>query len=172
MGAQMDNKPDILQVAHRLSLSVKRCGKNHKTICCFHNEKTPSLYLYEDTNAFHCFGCGAHGDSIDLEMKLTGRTFKEVAGLSAYRRPPVEDKKKKLVRAFRQWERNYSDHVAMLLRGIRRFMAAAYRDMEAAKADAELFHALPVLEYHHEILCGSDEKKKYELFMEANNAAC
>ena len=30
--------------------------------CPFHNDRTPSLKLYDDH--FHCFGCGAHGDVI------------------------------------------------------------------------------------------------------------
>ena len=159
-------KPSILQTAHRLGLQVKRCGKHYKTLCCFHSEKTPSLYLYEDTDQFHCFGCGVHGDSIDLEMKLTGRTFKEVAGLSAYRRPPLEDRGKKLIRAFRQWEQAYLDHICMLLRGIRKAMAESFKDMAETEKYAELFHALPVLEFHHEILCSRDAKGKYELFLE------
>ena len=30
--------------------------------CPFHNDRTPSMKIYEDH--FHCFGCGAHGDVI------------------------------------------------------------------------------------------------------------
>lgn len=164
-------KPSIIQTAHRLGLKVNRCGKYNKTLCCFHSEKTPSLYLYEDTDQFHCFGCGTHGDSIDLEMRLTGRTFKEVAGFSSYRRPPLEDKKKKLIKAFRQWEKDYSDHVAMLLRGIRRVMAEGFKDMNEAEQYSNLFHAFPVLDYHHDFFCGRDDAQKYELFLEEGNNA-
>lgn len=159
-------KPSILQTASRLGLQVKKSGKYYKTLCCFHSEKTASMYLYEDSDQFHCFGCGAHGDSLDLEMRLTGRTFKEVVGISAYMRPPVEDRKKKLIKAFGQWERTYSDHVAMLLRGVRRIMAEGFKDMDEADNHAELFHALPILEYHAEILCSRDDAQKYELFIE------
>ena len=41
-------------------------GKNHKTHCLFHDERTPSMELYEDTQRYHCFGCGVRGDLIDL----------------------------------------------------------------------------------------------------------
>lgn len=42
-----------------------------QAICCpFHAEKTPSMRLFEDH--FHCFGCGAHGDVIDLVGRLLG----------------------------------------------------------------------------------------------------
>ena len=38
--------------------------------CPFHADRTPSLKLYGDH--FHCFGCGAHGDVIDLTAGLLG----------------------------------------------------------------------------------------------------
>lgn len=39
-------------------------GKYHWIRCPFHNDKNPSLAIYEE--AYHCFGCGAHGDVIDF----------------------------------------------------------------------------------------------------------
>ena len=45
-----------------------------KFICCpFHNEKTPSMKIYEQD--FHCFGCGEHGDVISFVQKLFGLSF-------------------------------------------------------------------------------------------------
>lgn len=44
------------------------------TSCPFHQEKTPSFVIYKD-NHFHCFGCQAHGDSIEFVMKLFGINF-------------------------------------------------------------------------------------------------
>jgi len=39
-------------------------------ICCpFHNEKSPSLKLY-DSGRWHCFGCNSGGSSIDFVMRL------------------------------------------------------------------------------------------------------
>lgn len=29
--------------------------------CCFHNEDSPSLRWYEETNTYYCFGCGKGG---------------------------------------------------------------------------------------------------------------
>lgn len=39
--------------------------------CPFHEDKTPSFLVNAD-NTYHCFSCGAHGDVIDLVMKLEG----------------------------------------------------------------------------------------------------
>jgi len=38
-----------------------------KALCPFHDEKTPSLTIYE--NSFKCFGCNAGGSNIDLLLK-------------------------------------------------------------------------------------------------------
>ncbi len=38
--------------------------------CPFHNEKTPSLRVYTDTNTFYCFGCGTGGDVISFIAHL------------------------------------------------------------------------------------------------------
>lgn len=45
-----------------------------KARCPYHQEKTPSCVVNKD-NTFHCFGCGKHGDSIELYMHLAQTTF-------------------------------------------------------------------------------------------------
>mgnify|MGYP001455932178 FL=1 len=52
-----------------------RNGRRWKGCCPFHNEKTPSFYVYDDH--FHCFGCGAHGDAISFLMRAEGASFPE-----------------------------------------------------------------------------------------------
>jgi len=36
-----------------------------------HDDRTPSFYVYEDNRA-HCYGCGFHGDVIDLYQAIEG----------------------------------------------------------------------------------------------------
>ena len=49
-----------------------------KTVCPFHNEKTPSLVYYPKTNSCYCFGgCGKAYDAIDIYRHKTGCSFTE-----------------------------------------------------------------------------------------------
>ena len=75
-------------VGRRVKLS--RRGREYGGLCPFHHEKTPSFYVVEDKNFFHCFGCGAHGDAIGFVMRADNLDFLEAveklageAGLSA-----------------------------------------------------------------------------------------
>ena len=58
-------------VGRRVRLA--RSGKNWKGCCPFHNERTPSFYVYD--TGYHCFGCGAHGDAIAFVMQTGGASF-------------------------------------------------------------------------------------------------
>lgn len=54
----------------------------HRNISCpFHNEKTPSFKVYEESNRFVCFGCNAHGSPIDFVMKYSNCSFKEAVSI-------------------------------------------------------------------------------------------
>lgn len=61
----------ITDLAERYT-NVKKVGKTSKALCCFHDEKTPSLTFNETDNTFHCFGCGAKGDIFDFVMEAEG----------------------------------------------------------------------------------------------------
>jgi DNA primase len=61
-------------VGRRVRLA--RSGRQWKGCCPFHNEKTPSFYVYDD-GQYHCFGCGAHGDAISFVMQSEGAGFME-----------------------------------------------------------------------------------------------
>jgi len=54
---------------------LERSGRDQKGCCPFHNEKSPSFYVYDDH--YHCFGCGAHGDAISFIMQNEGAGFME-----------------------------------------------------------------------------------------------
>lgn len=45
--------------------------------CKWHNEKTPSMKYYEDTNTVYCFGCGESADVIKVVRHLNNCSFLE-----------------------------------------------------------------------------------------------
>lgn len=65
---QRANRPDIFEVwERRQGIPLRDRGSYAVTACPFHEDSTPSFTLYPDDNTFHCYGCGAHGDSFDLD---------------------------------------------------------------------------------------------------------
>ncbi len=67
------NVSDIVGKRVRLT----RAGREFKACCPFHNEKSPSFYVNDDKQFFHCFGCGAHGSVIDFVMRHDNQSFPE-----------------------------------------------------------------------------------------------
>jgi len=51
-------------------LGISPRGNKMMVRCPLHDDGTPSMCLYLERNGFHCFGCGEHGDVLDLYMKL------------------------------------------------------------------------------------------------------
>lgn len=58
-------------------VKLVRAGREYKACCPFHNEKSPSFTINDDKHFYHCFGCGAHGDSIGFLMQHDNLTFPE-----------------------------------------------------------------------------------------------
>lgn len=52
--------------------------------CPFHTDRRPSFKVYEKTNTFHCFGCGAHGSPVDFVMRFQNCGFKEAVKILSY----------------------------------------------------------------------------------------
>ena len=63
----------IRQALEAAGVEVDRKGY---ACCPFHAEKSPSLKIYDKTNSFHCFGCGASGDVINFFAALNHTNFK------------------------------------------------------------------------------------------------
>ncbi|QIE01816.1 DNA primase [Buchnera aphidicola] len=58
-------------------LILKKYGKNYKTNCPFHDDKTPSFTVNEDKQFYYCFGCNAHGNAIDFLIQYERLSFIE-----------------------------------------------------------------------------------------------
>ena len=56
-------------------LTLNRKGSTYWACCPFHHEKTPSFAVNEQSQFYHCFGCGESGDVIKFVEKLEGTDF-------------------------------------------------------------------------------------------------
>ncbi len=58
-------------------IPLKRKGREFVACCPFHKEKTPSFTVNDNKGFYHCFGCGAHGDSINFLMEFDKLSYVE-----------------------------------------------------------------------------------------------
>ncbi|MEA3465069.1 MAG: DNA primase [Thermodesulfobacteriota bacterium] len=73
----------IMQVREQIDIvdlisgyvELKHSGANHKGLCPFHNEKTPSFNVNSTRQIFHCFGCGVGGNVFSFLMRMDGIAF-------------------------------------------------------------------------------------------------
>ncbi len=72
----LKSQVNIVDVVGR-TVPLKRAGSNHKGVCPFHNEKTPSFVVSEQKQIFTCFGCGATGDVIEYVKRYYNLDFAE-----------------------------------------------------------------------------------------------
>ncbi|MCY4639608.1 MAG: CHC2 zinc finger domain-containing protein [Chloroflexi bacterium] len=67
----------IAAVVQHHGIELRRSGKHLGGRCPFHEDRSPSLAVYPETESFHCFGCGAGGDVIDFVRRASGLGFRE-----------------------------------------------------------------------------------------------
>ena len=65
---------DIVEVVGR-HVDLKKAGINHKGLCPFHGEKSPSFIVSPSRQTYHCFGCGVHGNAVGFLMEHLGIGF-------------------------------------------------------------------------------------------------
>ncbi len=77
-------------------VQLKRKGRLYGGLCPFHSEKTPSFYVYPETQSFYCFGCGAGGDVITFIKKINNIDYEDavtrLAGRAGRPEPEEDDR--------------------------------------------------------------------------------
>ena len=68
------------------TVALKASGQNFKATCPFHNERTPSFYVFPDRQVWHCFGaCATGGDAFSFVMRRDSLGFTDAMKLLAAR---------------------------------------------------------------------------------------
>lgn len=66
---EVKDNVNIVDVIREFGIDL---NSQHKALCPFHKEDTPSFSVNEKEQYFKCFGCGASGDVIDFVSKIKG----------------------------------------------------------------------------------------------------
>ena len=82
--SEIRDRSSILEVVSDY-VTLKKAGKNHRGLCPFHSEKTPSFMVNEEKQIFHCFGCGEGGDVFTFLMKAGHFSFPQAVEMLAQR---------------------------------------------------------------------------------------
>ena len=73
---EIKSKIDIIQFVSEY-LPLKKAGRNFKTLCPFHSEKTPSFIVSPERQIWKCFGCQKAGDIFRFLMEYERMEFGE-----------------------------------------------------------------------------------------------
>ena len=56
----------LLDVVERAGVSLQRPDQPFQGLCPFHEDRTPSFFVYADRQRFVCYGCKVWGDVLDF----------------------------------------------------------------------------------------------------------
>ncbi len=87
-----------------LVVALQKSGKSLKGLCPFHNERTPSFYVFGESQTWRCFGCNEGGDVFTFVQMQQSLEFREallylaekagvaVEDYSSHNRSPEEER--------------------------------------------------------------------------------
>ncbi|MFT5359852.1 MAG: DNA primase [Candidatus Paceibacteria bacterium] len=122
------------QIKDRLSIvdvvssyiSVFPAGKNHKAVCPFHNEKTPSFHVSPDRGSYYCFGCGAKGDIFSFVQEFEGLDFRGALNVLAQRAGVT-------LTQYTGEKKETMDHLFKIMEQATLFFEKTYQETQSAK---------------------------------------
>lgn len=139
---QEAKRADIIAVVRAAGYKIQKAGNGRFLILCpFHSESTPSCHLHTEgrfSGRFHCFGCDADGDVIDLYAQLhrvsKAEAIKSLSGgVEVPKLQPIQQAQKErndvpagkygaLYAAFLEWCKGYgeTDQKAAVLHYLRK----------------------------------------------------
>ncbi len=77
---QIDDVKSRLDIVELVGgyVNLQRSGSSFKAVCPFHQERTPSFYVFPDRQSWRCFGaCAEGGDALSFVMKAERLDFRD-----------------------------------------------------------------------------------------------
>ena len=75
--SDIKDKVDLVEYVSK-HVTLQKSGQNFKANCPFHQEKTPSFYVFPDKQTWRCFGaCADGGDVFNFVMKVQNFEFSD-----------------------------------------------------------------------------------------------
>jgi len=123
-----------------IEISFKKAGDNRwKALCCFHVEKHESLFYYELTESYYCFGCGRSGISYEKYLRyiealkpynlteklgdpVASYSYKDEEGKLLYQKFRFEKRNEKgeITKTFRIWRPDSKGGIIRNIQEVRR----------------------------------------------------
>src|SRR6266542_5337213 len=93
---EVRSRVDIVELVGQY-VKLTRSGRNYKGLSPFQSERTPSFFVFPETQTFKDFSSGEQGDVFSFMMKKEGLTFPEAlrelakrAGIELHERTPEQ----------------------------------------------------------------------------------
>src|SRR2546422_4869040 len=137
-----------------LVVALRKSGKSLQGLCPFHNERTPSFYVFPESQTWRCFGCNEGGDVFTFVEKQLGLDFRDAllylaerAGIAVEDYGSTNPEREREANALKERLRKLNEEVAlwfhqMLLRSKDAAEARAYLQSRGISAESVMSFSL------------------------------
>jgi hypothetical protein len=139
-------------------------------LCPFHCERSPSFFIFENSNKYHCFGCGEHGDAIDFVRKLDGCSFREAverltgAAPGHYRPDPAVVRKRQVMSGYERWKSKYSSFLGTIICGCHFLLSRECQTPDDLERYAGIIDLQSFAQLHLDAIVSGDQERLSHVF--------
>ena len=177
-----------IPITEAMSLYGFKPNSFNKIKCPFHNEKTPSMVIYPNTNSFYCYGCGTGGSVIDFVSRYYNLEPIEAAkkldsdfrlNLFDSELTPEQElaiherqKDKEFADSFKVWEQSYYIYVCERIQLLKELESSSRPTPDGELSDDFMMavNELQRMECHWDILFNGSLEDKVSLYIDISKA--